>query len=67
VQGTRLTIDVEEKNFASLGDLYLFGCVLDALFASFVSMNSFSELNFKTQPSQLDFTWPIRTGTRQPQ
>lgn len=67
VQGTRLLIDVEEKNFASLGDLYVFGCVLDSLFASFVSMNSFSELNFKTQPSQLEFVWPLRIGTKQPQ
>lgn len=67
VQGTRLLIDVQEKSFASLGDLYLFGCVLDALFASFVNMNSFSELHFKTQPSQLDFAWPLRIGTKVPQ
>jgi type VI secretion system protein ImpG len=67
VQGTRLLLDVEERNFASLGDLYLFGCVLDALFASFVTMNSFSELNFKTQPSQFEFVWPIRIGTKLPQ
>jgi type VI secretion system protein ImpG len=66
VQGTRLALEIEEKNFASLGDLYLFGCVLDALFASFVSMNSFSELNFKTLPSQLEFVWPIRIGTKRP-
>lgn len=66
VQGTRLQVDVEERPFGSLGDLYLFGCVLDALFASFVTMNSFSELRFKTQPSQFEFIWPLRNGTRFP-
>lgn len=67
VQGTRVLIDVEENNFASAGDLYVFGCVLDCLFASFVGMNSFSELNFKTLPSQREFVWPLRIGTKQPQ
>lgn len=66
VQGSRLLIEVEEKGFASMGDLFLFGCVVDALFASFVTMNSFTELNFKTQPSQFELVWPLRTGTKLP-
>ena len=64
VQGTRLEVDIEEKPFGSLGDLYLFGCVLDALFASFVTMNSFSELKVKTEPSRFEFVWPLRIGTK---
>ena len=64
VQGTRLQVDIDEKPFGSLGDLYLFGCVLDGLFASFVTMNSFSELRIKTEPSQFEFVWPLRIGTK---
>lgn len=64
VQGTRLEVIIEEKPFGSIGDLYLFGCVLDALFASFVTMNSFSELRFKTEPSRFELVWPLRIGTK---
>lgn len=64
VQGTRLEVVIEEKPFGSIGDLYLFGCVLDALFASFVTMNSFSELRFKTEPSRFELVWPLRIGTK---
>ncbi|MBL9039465.1 MAG: type VI secretion system baseplate subunit TssF [Archangium sp.] len=65
VQGTRLLLELEEKSFASLGDVYLFGSVLNALFGSFVTMNSFAELTLKALPSQSEFTWPLTIGTRQ--
>ena len=65
VRGTQVTIDVEEAGFTGLGDAFLFGSVLDEIFASYVSLNAFSELFLRIQPSQVEYRWPPRNG-RQP-
>ena len=65
VRGSQVTVDVEDAGFTGLGDAFLFGCVLDELFASYVSLNAFSELSLRIQPSQLEYRWPPRNG-RQP-
>lgn len=65
VRGTQVTVDVEEAGFTGLGDAFLFGSVLDELFASYVSLNAFSEMHLRIQPSQVEYRWPPRNG-RQP-
>jgi type VI secretion system protein ImpG len=65
VRGAQVTLDVEEAGFTGLGDAFLFGSVLDELFASYVSLNAFSELSLRIQPSQVEYRWPPRNG-RQP-
>ena len=65
VRGAQVTIDVEEAGFTGLGDAFLFGSVLDELFASYVSLNAFSEVVLRVQPSQVEYRWPPRNG-RQP-
>jgi type VI secretion system protein ImpG len=65
VRGTQVTIDVEEASFTGLGDAFLFGSVLDEMFASYVSLNAFSELLLRIQPSQVEYRWAPRNG-RQP-
>jgi len=65
VRGTQVTIDVEEAGFTGLGDAFLFGSVLDEIFASYVSLNAFSEVLLRIQPSQVEYRWPPRNG-RQP-
>jgi type VI secretion system protein ImpG len=65
VRGTQVTIDVEEAGFTGLGDAFLFGSVLDEMFASYVSLNAFSELLLRIQPSQVEYRWAPRNG-RQP-
>ncbi|WP_224363338.1 type VI secretion system baseplate subunit TssF [Hyalangium versicolor] len=65
VRGSQVTVDVEEAGFTGLGDAFLFGAVLDEMFASYVSLNAFSEMNLRIQPSQVEYRWPPRNG-RQP-
>lgn len=65
VRGTQVMVDVEEAGFTGLGDAFLFGSVLDEIFASYVSLNAFSELLLRIQPSQVEYRWPPRNG-RQP-
>jgi type VI secretion system protein ImpG len=62
VRGVRVAVELDEAGFTSSGDAFLFGCVLDELFASQVSLNSFSELALRLQPSQLEFQWAPRNG-----
>ncbi len=63
VRGTRTVVQLEEAHFAGVGDAFLFGAVLDELFARNVTLNSFNELTVRLQPSNLELTWPPRSGT----
>ncbi|MFN0062480.1 MAG: type VI secretion system baseplate subunit TssF [Myxococcaceae bacterium] len=64
VRGMKMQLSVDETRFSGLGDAYLFGCMLDALFASAATLNSFHELSFKLEPSQAHYAWPPRSGSR---
>lgn len=64
VRGTRLGIELDEANFASPGDAFLFASVVDELLAARTSLNTFTELTVRLQPSQRDYAWPPRNGGR---
>ncbi len=64
IRGVRSTIELDESGFASQGDAFLFGMVLDEMFASSVSINSFHELAVALVPSQVGFSFPPRNGRR---
>ena len=49
---------------AGPGDAFLFGCVLEEVLAARASLNTFSELAVRLQPSQRDYAWPARSGAR---
>jgi len=66
VLGTSLTVDVAESGFAFLkGDAYLFGAVLEALLGEHVTLNAFSELTLRLQPSRTEYRWRPRSGRQQ--
>jgi len=65
VRGLGLHLEIDEANFAGEGDVLLLAAVLDELFANHASINSFSELTVKLQPSQAEYAWPAKNG-RQP-
>ena len=56
--------DLEEEKFASVGDAFLMGCVLNELLADHVSLNSFNQLSVKLLPSQREFSWLPRAGKK---
>ena len=64
VRGVRFGVELDERSFASRGDAFLFGTVIDELLAQHVTMNSFTELVAKLQPSQAEYTWSPRNGRR---
>ncbi len=57
-------MSAREDYFASLGDLYIFGSVMDQFFSEYTSINSFIHLKIKEVISGEIFTWPERIGNR---
>lgn len=64
VRGARMRVEVEEQRLGTIGEAFLFGCVLDELFAAHVTLNSLCELQLVLQPSKVEFKWPARNGQR---
>jgi type VI secretion system protein ImpG len=62
--GQRTLVEMEESGFAGPGDLFVFGQILDMLFASNLGVNSFHELAVQGFPSRLEYLWPPRSGTQ---
>jgi type VI secretion system protein ImpG len=64
VRGLRISIELDDRSFASPGDAFLFGAVLDALFAAQAPINSFTEVVARLTPSGREYAWTPRNGTR---
>ncbi|WP_426753328.1 type VI secretion system baseplate subunit TssF [Myxococcus sp. Y35] len=64
LRGHRTRVDLDEENFMGVGDAFLFGCVLEELLASHVTINSFNELGIRLHPSQTEFAWLPRNGSQ---
>ncbi len=64
VRGVEIQLDLDESGFLGEGDAFLFGSVLDRLFADYVSLNSFSQCKVSLHPSQTVWSWPPRNGAR---
>jgi type VI secretion system protein ImpG len=63
VRGISVDLDLEESGFVGDGDLFLFGAVLERLFAAYVPINSFSQTSINGVQSKLRYTWPARSGS----
>lgn len=64
LRGQLVRVGCRPEHFAGVGDLYLFGCVLDAFFADYAGINSFVQLEIENLQTSSVYTWPPRTGTR---
>ena len=65
VRGVQTFIELDEARLGPAGEAFLFGCVLDELFASHASLNSFNELRVRLHPSKTVLRWPARSGRQQ--
>lgn len=63
VRGVNIDVELDENGFSGEGDLYLFGAVLDRLFAEYISINSFSRTRVRGVGSNVEFKWPARSGS----
>jgi len=64
MRGQTLNLSMRSDHFASMGDFYLFGSVLDHLMSSFASINCFTVMNIRETNSGEEFQWPERLGDK---
>lgn len=65
LKGLAIDLRVAENAFASRGDFYLFGVLMDHFLAGYAAMNTFTKLTLTESASGEHFTWPTRLGSRQ--
>ena len=64
IRGRATLLDVGESSFASEGELYLFGCVLNEFIALQTPLNWFSEFEVNWGKTKSRYLWPRRLGSR---
>ncbi|AZQ10878.1 type VI secretion system baseplate subunit TssF [Shewanella khirikhana] len=62
VRGLKTILRLDQQCFASEGDLYLFGAVLNRFFALYASINSFHELQVINVHNKESYTWDLELG-----
>jgi type VI secretion system protein ImpG len=60
LMGSEIRLKVRQDCFASAGDLYLFGCILDRFLAKYSSINYFTRLIIKELLRGECTLWPMR-------
>lgn len=64
VRGVRAELELDENGFAGEGEMYLFASVLNEMFASYVSLNSFTQLSVRGSNTNVIYTWEPRSGNQ---
>ncbi|MBE7490531.1 MAG: type VI secretion system baseplate subunit TssF [Planctomycetes bacterium] len=62
VRGLEVELVLDEDLLGGEGEVFLFGSVLDAFFAQYVSLNSFSRLQVRGAKLAEVYAWPARIG-----
>ena len=64
VRGTEVRLKLEGDRFSSMGDLFIFGTLLDIFLSYFASETSFTHLVVQEKKSGVEFSWASRRGQR---
>jgi len=64
MRGQRITIKLRKDSFASLGDMFLFGSVIDYFLGVYSSMNCFTQVSVEESITGETYSWPPRIGDR---
>jgi type VI secretion system protein ImpG len=64
IRGVETRIEIEESKLGTIGEAFLFGSVIDEVFATHVPLNSFNELHIVLHPSKAELRWPARSGQK---
>jgi type VI secretion system protein ImpG len=62
LRGQLIRIKCRLDHFAGIGDLYLFGCVLNRFFGDYASINSYTRVELEDVFSGAAFKWQPRLG-----
>lgn len=61
-RGIAVNLNLKQDNFAGIGDMYLFGSVLDRFLGWYSAINSFTSLTVKETNTGETYKWPARDG-----
>ncbi|HEY1991167.1 MAG TPA: type VI secretion system baseplate subunit TssF, partial [Gammaproteobacteria bacterium] len=64
IRGQEIRASVRPDHFASTGDMFLFGSLLDRVLATFSTLNSFSLFTLIDEQTGNTYAWPARLGKR---
>ncbi len=64
MRGQEIQIKMRYDHFASEGDMYLFGTVLDHFLGSYAAINTYTRLQIQESVKGEIYTWPARIGDR---
>jgi type VI secretion system protein ImpG len=62
VRGVAADVEIDEAGFAGEGEMYLFASVLNEMLASYVSLNSFTQLTVTGTGTRVVYQWPPKNG-----
>ena len=62
VRGSDVRLTINSDKFSGMGDVFLFGEILNEFFSLSASINSFQRLSIKTVPEGEVINWPVRVG-----
>ncbi|TDV28735.1 type VI secretion system protein ImpG [Paraburkholderia caballeronis] len=62
LRGQCIRIRCRQDYYAGIGDLYLFGCVLEHFLADYAGINSYTRVELEDSLSGMLFKWPPRLG-----
>jgi len=64
MRGQEIKLKMRQDHFASPGDLYLFGCILDHFFGGYASINTYTRIAVQEILKGDLYQWPARIGDR---
>lgn len=62
VRGVATDIELDEGGFSGEGELYLFASILNEMFSSYVSLNSFTQLTVTGTNTRVVYKWEPKAG-----
>lgn len=62
LRGQFVRIRCRQDHYADIGDMYLFGCVLERFLADYASVNAYTRVELEDALSGTVFKWPPRLG-----
>lgn len=62
MRGRNVQMKARQDHFASIGDLYLFGSIMDQFLSSYASINTFTQLSIQETLKGELYQWPARIG-----
>jgi type VI secretion system protein ImpG len=62
LRGQLIRIKCRQDHFAGIGDMYLFGCVIERFLADYAGVNSYTRVELEDAFSGAVFKWPPRLG-----